>query len=422
MPQKIKVLMISDMQLSTSGVGTQSRILINGLIATGRYTFRCLGAALKHEDERTIVVNDDFVIKPINGFGDPNLIRQVLVSEKPDVLLLFTDPRFFMHIFAHEDEVHQICPIAYNTLWDNYPAPTFNKVLYESCDLLNCINWVSYSFLKEWFPQKTNYVPHAVPQEIYYPMSDVDARNAKLAFFGTGRVDHFMPFFVGRNARRKNPADIVCSFKLFLDELEKKYGHKKSTLVMHTDPFDQEGPNLQAVVELFDVKDNVVFSNNRVGFDQMNALYNACDVGINKSNAEGFGLPCAEHKMCARPIICLKTGGLTKQVEDDVTGEQYGVGIDPEVVSIVGTQAIPWIAEDSCSNETFAKALVTVYEMGEEKRKELVKEFAFKYNLTLVLKGNRTLISDGKSLFENTTGNSQGAFAAQANDPQSAFS
>lgn len=41
----------------------------------------------------------------------------------------------------------------------------------------------------------------------------------------------------------------------------------------------------------------------------------------------------------------------------------------------------------------------------EEKRKELVKEFAFKYNLTLVLKGNCTLISDGKVLFENNTGN-----------------
>lgn len=39
------------------------------------------------------------------------------------------------------------------------------------------------------------------------------------------------------------------------------------------------------------------------------------------------------------------------------------------------------------------------------KRKELVKHFAFRYNLTLVLKGNRTLVSNGKSLFENSTGN-----------------
>jgi len=371
MAQKIKVLMISDMQLSTSGVATQSRVLINGLVSTGRFTFRCLGAALRQEDMRTIVVNDDFIIKPINGFGDPNLIRQVLVSEKPDVMLLFTDPRFFMHIFAHEDEVHQICPIAYNTLWDNYPAPTFNKPLYESCDLLNCINWVAYSFLKEWFPDRTSYVPHAVPKETYFPMSDADARNAKLAFFGTGRVDHFMPLFVSRNAHRKNPSDIVCSFKMFLDELEKKYGHRKSTLVMHTDPFDQEGPNLQSLVELFDVKDNVIFSNDRVGFEQMNALYNACDVVVNRSNAEGFGLPLLESRMTGRLNIALKTGGITRQIEDVETGEQYGVAITPEVVSLRGTQVVPWINEDWCSNKTFANAFMTVYEMGEEKRKEL---------------------------------------------------
>jgi glycosyltransferase involved in cell wall biosynthesis len=363
MSQKIKVLMISDHQLSTSGVGTQARLLTNGLVNTGRYTFRCLGAALKHEDERTIVVNDDFIIKPINGFGDPNLIRQVLVSEKPDVMLLFTDPRFFMHIFAHEDEVHQVCPIAYNTLWDNYPAPTFNRSLYESCDL--------YSFIKEWEPQKAHYVPHAVSEDMYFPMNDADARNAKLAFFGTGRVDHFIPLFVGRNAHRKNTADIVCSFKMFLDELEKKYGHRKSTLVMHTDPFDIEGANLHAVVELFDVKDNVVFSNNRVGFDQMNALYNACDVCVNKSNAEGYGLPLLESRYAGKLNIGLRTGGITRQIEDKNTLEQYGVLIDPEVTTLRGTQQIPFIQEHSCSNETFAKALMTVYEFGEEKRKEL---------------------------------------------------
>ncbi len=38
-------------------------------------------------------------------------------------------------------------------------------------------------------------------------------------------------------------------------------------------------------------------------------------------------------------------------------------------------------------------------------RKELVKEFAFKYNLTLVLKGHNTLVSNGKAFFENDTGN-----------------
>jgi ADP-dependent NAD(P)H-hydrate dehydratase / NAD(P)H-hydrate epimerase len=38
-------------------------------------------------------------------------------------------------------------------------------------------------------------------------------------------------------------------------------------------------------------------------------------------------------------------------------------------------------------------------------RKELVKKFALRYNLTLVLKGDHTLVSDGKAFFENSTGN-----------------
>jgi len=38
-------------------------------------------------------------------------------------------------------------------------------------------------------------------------------------------------------------------------------------------------------------------------------------------------------------------------------------------------------------------------------RKELVKKFSLRYNLTLVLKGSRTLVSDGKRIFENKSGN-----------------
>jgi len=40
-----------------------------------------------------------------------------------------------------------------------------------------------------------------------------------------------------------------------------------------------------------------------------------------------------------------------------------------------------------------------------KKRKELAKEFALRYNSVLVLKGYHTLITDGKKLFENKTGN-----------------
>ena len=62
---KKKVLILSDHALSTSGVGTQTRHLVNGLLSKGGWTFRQFGAAVKHTDYRTVVVNDDFIIKPI---------------------------------------------------------------------------------------------------------------------------------------------------------------------------------------------------------------------------------------------------------------------------------------------------------------------------------------------------------------------
>ena len=61
--QKKKILMLSDHPLSTSGVGIQARWLINGLLNTGKYSFRCLGGAMKHTDYQTVAVNPDFIIK-----------------------------------------------------------------------------------------------------------------------------------------------------------------------------------------------------------------------------------------------------------------------------------------------------------------------------------------------------------------------
>jgi len=369
--QKTKILMLADHPLSTSGVGTQSRWLAQGLINTGKYSFKVFGGAVKHENYDTIKVSDDFIIKPIDGFGNKNILRQVLAVERPDVLLLFTDPRFFMHVWEIEDEIHQLCPIAYNHLWDNPPWPEFNRVIYESIDLVNCINYPTYDMVHQRFPDKTNYIPHAVPDNIFFPLPASEKARLKELVLGKDRLDHFTVLFVSRNARRKVPSDIIVSFKQFLDALEKKEGHRKASFVCHSDPLDPEGPNLHHVIDMLHLRNHVIFSKDRIGFPEMNALYNVCDTVVNRSCNEGFGLPILEAKMAGKPIIALKTGGLTRQVEDYQTGEQYGVAIEPEVKTLVGNQLVPYIFEDFCSHETLAKAFMTVYDMGAEGRDAL---------------------------------------------------
>ena len=372
--KKKKIVVLSDHALSTSGVGTQTRHLLNGLIDKGEWTFRQFGAAMKHSDYDTVVVNDDLIIKPIDGFGNPELIRVVLATEKPDAIFLFTDPRFFIWLFEMEDEIHQVCPIVWWHVWDNLPIPEFNNPLYESTDLINCHSYMTYEMVKTNFPEKTNFVPHAVPHEIYHPLPDKEKLDYKISILGEHRKDHFVGIWVNRNAKRKRPGDLLVAWKQFLDSLQEKYGHKNASMIMHTDPLDQEGPNLYMVSEMLGIQDAVFFSRDRLDFDKMNVLYNISDFCINISYAEGFGLPTLESMQAGVPIIAQKTGGLTRQVVDHRDGSENGIALDVDLRTLVGSQQVPYIYEDYTTIENTAASIMKMYDLGPKKRAKLGKK------------------------------------------------
>ncbi len=371
---KKKMIALSDHALSTSGVGTQSRFLFEGLVSKNTWTIRQFGAALKHSDYTTVAINDDIIIKPIDGFGDRTTLRVTLASEKPDVLFIFTDPRFFIWLFEMEDEIHQICPIAWWHVWDNYPFPEYNSVLYESTDLINCHSHLTYKMVSDHFPEKTNFVPHAVPKSLYKPVNEPDVLSLKKNLLGLERVDHFTGLWVNRNAKRKRPSDVLWSWKIFLDDLEKQEGHRNATLIMHTDPHDPEGPNLFQVTDYFRITDNVFFSTERIEFEQMNMLYNVVDFTINIAYAEGFGLPTLEAMQAGTPAIAAKTGGLTRQVVDHRDGSENGIALDIDMVTMVGSQHVPYINEDYVSNESIASGIMRLYKMSPDERKNLSKK------------------------------------------------
>ena len=367
--QKKKILVLSDHALSTSGVGTQTRHLINGLIAKGEWTFRQFGAAMKHADYRTIIVNDDFIIKPIDGFGTKDMLRVTLATEKPDLILIFTDPRFFGWLFEMEDEIHQVCPIAWWHVWDNWPKPSFNAPFYEATDLINCHSYLTYEICKQDFPEKTNFVPHALPKDLFRPLTAAQRSSKRSEMLGS-KKDNFILFWVNRNARRKRPADVIEAWSIFRRKIESE-GRSNATLLMHTDPLDQEGPNLYEVSKLFGVQDSVVFSTERVDFDKMNDLHNISDACINISYAEGFGLATLEAMQCGRPVIAAMTGGLTRQVVDHRDNSENGVALPIEFKTCVGSQAVPYIYEDYVSNETTAAAIEKLYRMSPDEREAL---------------------------------------------------
>ena len=101
------------MPLSPSGVGTQTKYIIEALLETGRYQVVSLGGAIKHQDYKPIKTEqygDDWVIYPVDGFGNKAIIRSILRNERPDMLWFMTDPRFYGWLWQMEDEVRPLVP------------------------------------------------------------------------------------------------------------------------------------------------------------------------------------------------------------------------------------------------------------------------------------------------------------------------
>jgi len=369
--KKLKILMLSDHALSTSGVGTQSRHLINGLLKKNTWQVRQFGAAVKHESYDIVKVSEDFIIKPIDGFGNKEMLRLALAVEKPDILFIFTDPRFFYWLFEMEDEIHQVCPIVWWHVWDNKPYPAFNDVFYKSTDLLNCHSHHTYTQLVEKYPDKTNFVPHAIPRDIFFPVPEEQKAEWKTNLIGAEREDHFVGFWVNRNARRKRPGDLLWAWSLFLKRLEEETGERKASLLMHTDPNDSEGPNLFGIAEMLGIQDSLVYSTERIGFEHMNALHNISDFTINNSYAEGFGLSTLEAMMTKTPIIAPMTGGQTRQIIDYRDGSENGFALPIELQTLVGSQTVPYIYEDYTSVQTMSEKIYQMWKLGPEGRQKL---------------------------------------------------
>ena len=99
-----------------------------------------------------------------------------------------------------------------------------------------------------------------------------------------------------------------------------------------------------------------------------------------------------ESLACETPVIVTMTGGLQEQVTDlsniEVTEEmmlkrniekvgttqyEHGFGIEPSSKSIIGSQQVPYIAEDRINKKDFIQALMSIHTLSAKQRRELGK-------------------------------------------------
>ena len=380
--QKKKILVLSDHPMSPSGVGTQTKYFVEALLKTGRYKFVCFGGAIQHanyQPMKTAEWEDDLIIYPTKGYGDANLLREALWVERPDAVWIMTDPRFWGWLWEIEEEIRSHCPLVYYHVWDNYPYPKFNRKFYLSNDAIATISKVTDDIVATVAPEvKRKYIPHAVPPD-FSLFPEEERQKFRQENFGED-ADKFTIFWNNRNARRKQSGSLIFWFKKFLDRV----GDDQAVLIMHTDTKDPHGQDLDAIIKELGLTDGQVkFSRQKMPAAALARLYNACDVTVNISDAEGFGLATLESLACGTPIIVNMTGGLQEQVTD---GKNFfGVGIEPASKAIIGSQEIPFIREDRMNEDDLVNALYELWskshkarrQIGEEGRKHVEKNYSF---------------------------------------------
>ena len=370
MSEKKKIFVLADHPFTPSGVGTQTKYFCEALLSTGKYKITSFGGAIKHHNYaplKTKEWDEDWIIYPVDGYGNQELVRSVLRHERPDVLWFMTDPRFWGWLWSIDNEIRTHVPMVYHHVWDNKPYPLFNKKYYESNDYIVTISKLTDDIIKTVVPDvPSKYLPHAVDNKVFYKLSKEEIlehrERTKLP------ADKFIFFWNNRNARRKQSGTLIFWFKKFLDIV----GHDKAILMMHTEPKDPNGQDLSVIIRDLGLEDGqVLLSTQKMDPQDLNVLMNMMDCTINISDAEGFGLATLESLSTETPIIVNMTGGLQEQVTDGKNW--FGVGLEPSSKAVIGSQDVPYIYEDRLNEQEFIDALLKMYNMSEKERAKLGK-------------------------------------------------
>ena len=414
--KKKKILLFSDDLRMSSGVGTMSREIVMGTL--DEFDWVQVGGAIKHPDkgkvidmdksarEETGVEDASLKVYPVDGYGDPKILRNLLEIEKPDAIMIYTDPRFWIWLFQMEHEIRQDIPIFYYNIWDDLPYPMWNEPYYESCDLIMNISKQTHNIVKNVCKDKprtdwdSTYVPHGINEKYFYPVENekekLEMNKMKSELF-QGRDIDFCLLYNNRNIRRKLTSDTIMAFREFAYGLPKEK-RDKVAFVLHTQPVDQNGTDLPAVVEAMCPDLNIIFSTQKLTNQHLNYLYNICDLTINLASNEGFGLGTCEALMCGTPIIVNVTGGLQDQCgfrfrdhfltykdygkieslhdwrkwEDnkDLTWGEWVKPVWPKSRSLQGSIPTPYIFDDRIDYVDVSEKINDWYETSSEEREE----------------------------------------------------
>jgi D-inositol-3-phosphate glycosyltransferase len=241
-----------------------------------------------------------------NGYDAFGVTRlPLLVARyKPDVVVLLNDP---WNVKPYFDSLDEMLPKDFTL------PPVIGWLAVDSknhrgipLNRLACaVTWTEFglnTLRAGGYTGPSAVVPLGVDTGIYYPRDRAQCRRELISAQLPDNA--FIVGVVGRNQYRKR---LDLTLEYFAEWIH-NWEIPNAYLFLHVAPTgDNTGIDVQSLVDYYKLNGRVLSSSPSIGVgvpeDQMAKLYNCFDVYLTTSQAEGWGLPCAEAMACGIPCI-----------------------------------------------------------------------------------------------------------------------
>jgi len=295
------------------------------------------GVDVRNDIPSNVILHDAFATEDPKrqGFGDKE-IGNFIRKNPQDIVIIFNDMVITnalligMEQVLTPDERKQFLLISYMDQVYPYQKKEFMDMLNNKFDAVIAFTpyWrktVRLLGLKKEIPCFV--FPHGFDHELYFP---IPRKIARLSF--NIPEEAFVVLNLNRNQPRKRWDHTMIAFAEFTAEYYKYCNTNPDAklrpirLMVGTSlagPWDiREVYNhellLRGIPQSFTNDFIVAVATPQQFSDKdINVLYNACDVGINTCEGEGFGLCQIEHLAIGAPQVCPKIGGLQEFLNND---------------------------------------------------------------------------------------------------------
>ena len=229
---------------------------------------------------------------------------QQINFEDFDIVFILNDPwglTMFLHIFKQRNpKVKIVCYFPIDSTGQD-------KEWYDYFDIVDVpVTYTKFAYKEvlKVAPQlkdRLQIIPHGIDTDIFYKIDKTKAE-LRQEFFKTDRFNNHVIFLnANRNQPRKRLDITLKAFSLFLK------GKPDALLYMHcgntdvSNITDLRGMNISKLAERYGIVDQLIMTNGntknlqKVSDAQMNMIFNVCDIGLNSSMGEGWGLCNTEH-------------------------------------------------------------------------------------------------------------------------------